>query len=560
MENVRRCNITVNRACNLRCQWCYAKGTGFSSKDNMPIETFKKIVEFLKGTKVKTVALIGGEPTMYPYLKECIKELKGFNISLVTNGILLADLEKCKELISDGITSISLSIKAENEDKYNQLTGSNLYKKALKAIKNLVKLKAKFSVSYVITNDNIDGVKEMVKRIKKCGCQNFFFSFCRNFNLNQDHNYSEKNNPMELIKKFEELLPWLKKNVKEFKYSVNDPLCLFSPEFLDEYLKDFYFPCYVHTNSAITFDQDGYVIPCNTIHQLKLGKIGVDFDTFEEYIHFQKTDLKYINIYKKLKGLPSLSCKKCDLYLNCQGRCITNWTNYSFEKLQSLKKDAYFKNHEEPKILENKKYRQIFNEICTTTVSSIDIEKKYKVIIGWKKYSKKTTHSVSNFNSIYSSISNGNVAFFTRNKVYPSSLIYVLNFIFDSLDFVYFILDYLFWTNQINNLIHYLIEKGYVFINIDDVDLSGLFNINIESAIICGKHTKAYTPKQLNDRKCIERGLVSRNVPTFILPHPSAFNLDNIGHTETWVFHDTSSKKCKCLYSVQNINLKSFIL
>ena len=27
--------LTINRACNIRCKWCYAQGTGFNKKDNV---------------------------------------------------------------------------------------------------------------------------------------------------------------------------------------------------------------------------------------------------------------------------------------------------------------------------------------------------------------------------------------------------------------------------------------------------------------------------------------------------------------------------------------------
>ena len=32
------CWITLNRACNLRCKWCYAQDTKFSLLDDMELE------------------------------------------------------------------------------------------------------------------------------------------------------------------------------------------------------------------------------------------------------------------------------------------------------------------------------------------------------------------------------------------------------------------------------------------------------------------------------------------------------------------------------------------
>jgi sulfatase maturation enzyme AslB (radical SAM superfamily) len=39
--------LTINRACNLRCGWCYAKGTAFSQHDTMSTKTAERSLDLL---------------------------------------------------------------------------------------------------------------------------------------------------------------------------------------------------------------------------------------------------------------------------------------------------------------------------------------------------------------------------------------------------------------------------------------------------------------------------------------------------------------------------------
>ena len=338
MNKIDRITITVNRACNLRCSWCYASGTNFDKNLDMTEETFDKIVEFAKNSNVKKICIIGGEPTIFPNIYSFLNKLDGFYVSIVSNGICFENLDICKKYIRIGVKSFSISVKAENKNKYKETTSIDAFNKVLKGIENLISLGANVCATYVITNDNINNVREFVSQVKEIGCNNFFFSFCRNYDefgcLKEGHLIDH--NPLNITREFEKLLPWLKRNIKTLHYSINDPLCIYSDDFLEENLKHFLYPCYVHTNNHIVFDTDGYVIPCNTIYQIKVGKIGEDFNDFKEFCQFQNSD-KYTNIYKKLKGFPNVFCKSCKKFIYCQGRCICNWTNYSFELIQKLR-------------------------------------------------------------------------------------------------------------------------------------------------------------------------------------------------------------------------------
>ena len=64
--------LTVNRSCNLRCQWCYARNMGFSAKDDMSLSLAERCIKIYSDLPMKEVVLLGGEPTIYPYIVEAV--------------------------------------------------------------------------------------------------------------------------------------------------------------------------------------------------------------------------------------------------------------------------------------------------------------------------------------------------------------------------------------------------------------------------------------------------------------------------------------------------------
>ena len=75
---VSSCWLTLNRACNLNCHWCYAKN---ATKQNMAASNAIKVIDFLPQIGVESIILIGGEPTVYQDLPLILQE--GKKISLI---------------------------------------------------------------------------------------------------------------------------------------------------------------------------------------------------------------------------------------------------------------------------------------------------------------------------------------------------------------------------------------------------------------------------------------------------------------------------------------------
>ena len=85
---------------------------------------------------------LSGEPTIYPFIKEAISYAreKGIKeIEIQSNCLVLADLNKAKELQQAGQTGIFVTIHSDKEEIFEQITrvpGS--FKKTMQGIKNLI--------------------------------------------------------------------------------------------------------------------------------------------------------------------------------------------------------------------------------------------------------------------------------------------------------------------------------------------------------------------------------------------------------------------------------------
>lgn len=339
-----RCGwLTLNRACNLRCKWCYARKTGFKVKDDLDINLAYGLIDIFKDFGIKHICLLGGEPTLYKYLDDVIKYINNNNMkaTLVTNGISLSNEEFLNNIIDSGISNINISLKGECKEKYKEITGFDCYNKVMKAINNCAQRKIKFGVSMVLTEDNINSYTLGLEDAYKAGARNFNLSFCYEFNMNKEYsNYLSKMNPRNIIKGFIKSYDKLDKVTHHrFKLFQTYPLCLWDKDFIQmlDSKNQVSSVCQLQSKTGLLFDNFGNIIPCNAMYEVKLGKYGVDFTDSNSLKQYIRND-KIRKMYKRFCGLPSTKCINCKMVLYCGGGCVCQWTNYSYNDLMKREK------------------------------------------------------------------------------------------------------------------------------------------------------------------------------------------------------------------------------
>lgn len=340
--NYKTCWLTLNRACNLRCKWCYARNTGYKVADDIDYSLACQIIDLCSDLKIKHITLIGGEPTIYPNLFDVIDYCHNKKIScgFVTNGLACKDKNFVNNLRKHMIKGVSISLKGETAAVFKDVTGVDAFEDVLLGIRNCLSSGLSVTVSMVLTEENINSYLVGVKTLKELGVKNFHFSFCYEFDTSMEHNhYLKQHNPKKLIKEFVSSYSELDKITNHcFTLQESFPLCLWDKDILEKLNQKGQIStvCQLLAKTGLLFDTMGNIIPCNAMADIKLGQLNVDFKTAQELIkHTQQEDFK--KIYSKLCGVPDLKCLECCDLPNCGGGCVCQWTNYNYKQLMEMK-------------------------------------------------------------------------------------------------------------------------------------------------------------------------------------------------------------------------------
>lgn len=331
--NIKGAWMTVNRACNMRCSWCYANETQFHVRDSMNFSLAQKIVDFCADACFEGITLIGGEPTIWSDLFRLCDYIKskGMKISLVTNGLRFHEDAFVKKIINSGIESISFSLKSGNEQQHRDLTKTNTFDAIGEATQKITAENIDVNFSIVVSSLVIDNLEEIITTAAKNGGKSFSLEFCSTTFNGAEPSKGYMITPKEAARSIAE------------QY---ERLCIAAgnPVFIEQALPGCVWPegflrklwqkgqmsvgCHVMDRSGIIFDPLGKVIPCNCLSGASLGQIGADFDdvlSFQKFWYSEPVEA----FYRQITSYPSQSCGTCDTYVNCGGGCPLQWFVYN---------------------------------------------------------------------------------------------------------------------------------------------------------------------------------------------------------------------------------------
>lgn len=344
-------HLTEN--CNLRCKMCYFWGKSgcYSSQDSifqpktLDFQIVKRLISDLKPIK-PSYSLFGGEPLLYPYFEDLIKEIKesGAYVDSPTNGTLIA--EKASMLVKTGFDSVRVSIDGPKKINDEQ-RGRGSYNRAIKGIETLYNEKLRhgskspsISIIYTVTPTNFDKIEQFfledfsLKQIDwvTIQMQNFITSeMGESYAEFLKSEFNEESNRYwsGLVRSIDDFtsidVNELSRQVKEVHKALavkNKNLLLlpptFSPENLSAYLKaewnkmeDEYVMCHSPFISA-DIVANGDVAPCHIFYDLVMGNL------YKQSIHEiwnGKRYIKFRTIMQQHQFMPICSgC--CILYLS----------------------------------------------------------------------------------------------------------------------------------------------------------------------------------------------------------------------------------------------------
>tara|TARA_Y100000294_G_scaffold40910_1_gene37052 strand:- start:330 stop:1679 length:1350 start_codon:yes stop_codon:yes gene_type:complete len=168
-------SVSVNDSCNLRCPNCLYlledPEKFFNSR--ITLTKFRETLDRFNGSKsAETLFLSGGEPLMHPEFEELVDIGKEYNfrfIKISTNGVLIArNISAIAKL-----DSINISMDSYDSDtfyKYRKGTQKQ-FDQIIDGLELLNKKDIKFSLSYVLSKENLHEAPKMIDFSEKMNAE-----------------------------------------------------------------------------------------------------------------------------------------------------------------------------------------------------------------------------------------------------------------------------------------------------------------------------------------------------------------------------------------------------
>jgi len=344
IDKPRSAWLTLNRDCNMRCKWCYAQDTGFHESQSMKLEDAYKAIDIIAELEIESVAILGGEPTIYEHLFEVLEYCKSKNIGsiLITNGLRLSDKAYVQKLIDVGIGAIDFAVKGGTRKEYIDVTGSDVFQEIIVALEIVRKMKIEYQIAYIVSDENVGMLYETLNRLqwlKYSQDDSIVINFCDPY-FRQGKIYAIEE-PIRILNTFmEQAEISMKENIK-FSLFCPAPLCFLKKEFIEKLIKNGSISsvCYVHDRSGIVFDTNMNLLACNILFNYPLGIFGKDYSDATTLLKYLGSD-KVVGWYEELLKVPGDECVTCNDFSVCAGGCVLQWFKYDFRTLKNLCKES----------------------------------------------------------------------------------------------------------------------------------------------------------------------------------------------------------------------------
>lgn len=171
--------IRINNSCNNSCVHCEV--IDYLHGSEIQLSYIKKQIHTAKSKRNNNIIIIGGEPTInFKNLFYTLDEVKkaGFlNITLITNGRMLAYKDFVNDILSRGINQISISLHSVDSIIHDSITSiKGSFVQTIKGIQNLLSNDFQnININVRVTSINQGVLLDIINSLKKMGIFNFYF-------------------------------------------------------------------------------------------------------------------------------------------------------------------------------------------------------------------------------------------------------------------------------------------------------------------------------------------------------------------------------------------------
>lgn len=299
-----------SKRCNLRCEHCCSEAdASYSFPD---IKTLKSYINQFSELKIFQVGLLGGEPFLYPQLKDLVQAIVDSNIticSITTNGTCLnADI---LNFLKDKVTDIHVSLDghtAHLHDKFRRVPGT--FQRAVNGIRLIREHGIPVMISHTINKYNYRHLADMLEFCNSLDISSFEAGgiMPTKVALENDHTIF----PPELNKQLSDVLASYKEKVNYEIVNINNWEFIYEPR--KKSLPKGALVCGAG-NESLAIEDDGSVYPCVFAEQPEFLIGNLNNESLGEMLQRRDTPFDHI---EKL----SPSCRNCKYYgVECSAGC-----------------------------------------------------------------------------------------------------------------------------------------------------------------------------------------------------------------------------------------------
>lgn len=336
----KRVDIELGYSCNARCSFCYylrSIETGGPKKD-LSTDRVKRLLRFIRQKGIEVVDFSGGEPTVRKDLIELITYAKGLgfrSIGIITNGIVLANMDYARRLAEAGVDDFLFSLHGPDAKTHDELTNvPGSFERIIKSIQNIKQLRTKCRTNTVVTSYNYNKVEAITQLLVELEIPIINFIL---FNPV----YETRNVAKEMIINYAQAAPFFKRAIDNYALKITKltirymPFCL-----MENYEK------YLVNTAQRQYDLDewDYLIRTQvrngrllTYIALGIGLFLLSRDLPMYTIDWNRIKQEGIRKFFEFKNkVKSLYCRECRYDKICDGV----WKNYAkcngFGKLKPI--------------------------------------------------------------------------------------------------------------------------------------------------------------------------------------------------------------------------------
>ncbi len=173
---LRKITFAVTARCNLTCKHCFGAST-LESREDFPLELFKKIISEIHSLGIRSITLFGGEPFMRKDIWELMDYLRSSRVlfQINTNATLL-DKASARRLKEQGVVNVTASLDGSVAEVHDALRGSGNFQRALAGIRALVEAGIPVLLSTIVTHLNAHDLDAMVQKALELKVKNIRFN------------------------------------------------------------------------------------------------------------------------------------------------------------------------------------------------------------------------------------------------------------------------------------------------------------------------------------------------------------------------------------------------